>query len=359
MVRLRTQEQYRKLKRENDMELVSIIVPIYNTENYLRECIESILNQSYKDIELILVDDGSKDGSLVLCEDYKRHDERIKVITKKNSGVSDTRNVGVAASRGAYICFVDSDDVVKPTYVETLLEGVRTEGVDVAFCNYEYLYENRRIPKKPRLASGIYTFAELESKIIDDGTFTGVLFCSVWQAIYKKSIIDNYDIKFNPEIKVNEDGIFNIEYCMKSSKILMLSEAYLYEYRKDSSVTKKLVSPDNIFAPATKEIRRVCEGEIDKEMIDKQISARRVSEAMWMILMICSKNNIASSTQIISHLKTLLNNSELRESYASIHPGSINIYKATYYWLMKLRMYRTLYLLTKYVFPVLSGILPR
>ena len=359
MVRRRTQEQYKKLKRENDMELVSIIVPIYNTEEYLRESIESILNQSYRFIELVLVDDGSKDCSLVLCDYYKRHDERVKVISKENTGVSDTRNVGMAASEGVYICFVDSDDVVKPTYVEALLEGVRVEGVDVAFCNYEYLYKNRRIPKEPRLASGIYTFAELESKIIDDGTLSGMLFGSTWMATYKKSIIDNYDIKFNPEIKTNEDGIFNIEYCMKASKILMLSEAYLYEYRRDSGVTKKLISPDNIFAPATKEIRRVCEGEIGKEMLNKQISARRVSESMWMILMICSKNNIASSTQIIWHLKKLLNNLELRESYASINPRSINSYKAVYYWLMKLRMYRTLYLLTKYVFPILSGILSR
>lgn len=341
------------------MELVSIIVPIYNTENFLRECIESILNQSYKDIELILVDDGSKDGSLVLCDDYKRRDKRIKVITKKNTGVSDTRNVGVAASKGTYICFVDSDDVVKPTYVETLLEGVTAEGVDVAYCNFEHLYENRRIPKEPRLASGVYTFAELESKIIDDGKLSGVLFGSAWMAIYKKSIIDNYDIKFNPKIKINEDGIFNIEYCMKSAKIQMLSEAYLYEYRRDSSVTKKLVSPDNIFAPATKEIRRVCDGEIDKEMLDKQISARRVSEGMWMVLMICGKNNIASSAQIVSHLKKLLNDVELRESYSSIDPGSINNYKAVYYWLMKLRMYRALYLLTRYVFPILSGVLSR
>jgi glycosyltransferase involved in cell wall biosynthesis len=341
------------------MDLVSIIVPIYSTENYLRECIESILNQSYKVIDLILVDDGSKDGSLALCDRYKRRDNRVKVISKKNTGVSDTRNVGMAASEGAYICFVDSDDVVKPTYVETLLEGMRAEAVDVTFCNFEYLYDNRRIPKEPRLASGIYTFAELKSRIIDDGTLSGVLFGSAWMGIYKKSIIDNHNIRFNPEIKINEDGIFNIEYCMKSSKIKMLSEAYLYEYRRDSGVTKKLVSSENIFAPATREIRRVCDGEIDKEMLEKQISARRVSESMWMILRICSKNNIASGAQVIGHLKRLLDDSELRGSYASITPRSLNSYKAVYYWLMKLRMYRTLYLLTRHVFPVFSVILAR
>ncbi|MBT8124665.1 MAG: glycosyltransferase [Gammaproteobacteria bacterium] len=341
------------------MDLVSIVVPIYNTENYLRGCIESILSQSYKSIDLILVDDGSKDGSLALCDYYKRHDDRVRVISKQNTGVSDTRNVGAAAAEGTYICFVDSDDVVKPTYVETLLAGVRADDVDVAFCNFEYLYENRRIPKEPRLASGVYTFAEVESKIIDDGTLSGVLFGSAWMGIYKKSIIDSCNIKFNPDIKINEDGIFNIEYCMQSKKIRMLSEAYLYEYRRDSGLTKKVVSPENIFAPATKEIRRVCEGRIDKEILDKQISARRVSESMWMVLLICSKNNIASGTQIIWQLKKLLNDSELRESYASIAPGSLKNYKAVYYWLMKLRMYRTLLLLTKYVFPVLSGILSR
>ncbi len=341
------------------MDLVSIVVPIYNTEKYLAECIESLLNQSHKLIELILVDDGSTDGSLAVCGHYKRHDNRVKVISKKNTGVSDTRNIGVAASEGDYLCFVDSDDVVKPTYVEMLLEGIRAAEVDVAFCNFEYLYANRSIKKEPRLASGIYTFAELESKIVDDGTLSGVLFGSAWMAIYKKSIIDSYNIKFNPEIKVNEDGLFNIEYCMRSSKIKMLSEAYLYQYRRDSGLTKKLVPPDNIFAPATKEIRRVCAGKIDAASLDKQISARRVSESMWMILLICGKNNIASRTQIIGQLKKLLNDSELREGYASIAPESLNKYKALYFWLMKLRMYRTLYVLTKYAFPVLSGILRR
>ena len=111
------------------MDLVSIVVPIYNTENYLGECVESILSQSHKAIDLILVDDGSTDGSLALCDYYRRHDDRVKVISKQNTGVSDTRNVGVAASEGAYICFVDSDDVVMTQFSDCSCFPHETLGV--------------------------------------------------------------------------------------------------------------------------------------------------------------------------------------------------------------------------------------
>ena len=130
------------------MDLVSVIVPVYNTEKYIGECIESILHQTYKNIELVLVNDGSTDGSLEICERYGQIDQRIRVISKTNSGASDARNLGMCTASGQYICFVDSDDMLKSKCIEVLYNGIISDDVDAAFCNFEYCYDGRLIKKK-------------------------------------------------------------------------------------------------------------------------------------------------------------------------------------------------------------------
>ena len=106
------------MKKNNP--LISVIVPIYNVEKYLRHCVDSILSQSNHNLEVWLVDDGSPDGCPTICDEYARKDNRIKVIHKKNGGLSDARNVAIDVESGEYVCFVDSDDYIAPTYVETL-----------------------------------------------------------------------------------------------------------------------------------------------------------------------------------------------------------------------------------------------
>lgn len=137
-------------------DLISIIVPIYNAEEFLGECIESILNQSYINIEIILVNDGSTDSSLNICNKYKEMDNRIKIISKSNSGVSDTRNIGISNALGKYICFTDADDMLKNDFVKVLYTEMVNNEVDIVFCNFEYDYNGKLIKKKPRLRAEIY-----------------------------------------------------------------------------------------------------------------------------------------------------------------------------------------------------------
>ena len=126
------------------MAEVSIIVPVYQVENYLHKCVDSILAQTFTDFELILVDDGSKDRSGQICDEYAEMDERVKVIHKENSGPSDTRNRGIEQAAGNYFMFVDSDDYIAPTMVECLYQSILKENADIAACNFLYSFEDDR-----------------------------------------------------------------------------------------------------------------------------------------------------------------------------------------------------------------------
>ena len=125
------------------MAQVSIIVPVYQVETYLRQCIDSILAQTFTDFELILVDDGSKDKSGEICEEYAGKDGRVRVIHKENGGLSDARNAGLEQAAGEYFMFVDSDDYIAPTMIERLYNSIQSESADIAACNFCYVFDKK------------------------------------------------------------------------------------------------------------------------------------------------------------------------------------------------------------------------
>ena len=124
---------------------ISVIVPIYNVEQYLRKCIDSIINQTYKNLEIILVDDGSWDNSPRICDEYAKRDNRIKVIHKKNGGLADARNTGLKMITGNYISFIDSDDYIEKTMYEKMIKVILKYNADIIECNLNYKYGNQLI----------------------------------------------------------------------------------------------------------------------------------------------------------------------------------------------------------------------
>ncbi len=128
-----------------DKDLISIIVPVYNVIKYLRHCIESIVNQTYTNLEIILVDDGSNDESEKVCDEYKNKDSRIIVIHQENRGLSAARNAGLDICKGKYISFVDSDDYIEPDFIECLYSSIIENSVKVSMCNINYVDENSQI----------------------------------------------------------------------------------------------------------------------------------------------------------------------------------------------------------------------
>ena len=125
------------------MTKVSIVIPVYNTKNYVENCLKSCLSQTHKDIEIVVVDDGSKDNSLQICQRIASNDKRIKVFSKSNEGVSSARNFGLMKASGDYVCFVDSDDTIDRDFVERLLDEAKTKKCDIVFCRYDMVYSDK------------------------------------------------------------------------------------------------------------------------------------------------------------------------------------------------------------------------
>ena len=204
--------------------MVSIIVPIYNTEQYLRKCIESILNQTYKNLEIILINDGSIDKSGLICDEYAYSDSRINVIHNVNSGVSAARNIGLDNASGKYITFVDSDDYIEKNYIETLVNAIEINNAELAICGIKEIKGNNI---KNRVVRGRLTgiFFEDYYSIID-------FLCVPFSKIFLREIIEKYAIRFNTELQYAEDEIFNIGYYQYVTNYAFTERAlYVYNHR--------------------------------------------------------------------------------------------------------------------------------
>ncbi len=213
-------------------QLITIIVPIYNAENSLERCIQSILNQTYKNMQIILINDGSTDNSERICQKYKEIDKRIEVITQRNSGVSHARNIGIKNSKGKYIGFVDADDFIEEEMFETLVKSI--EDVDIAICNYERIMplEDNKEENIKNIKNQLLSRKELLEKIQGKNYFQGFL----WNKIYKKEIIDKYEITFKEEITICEDLLFNCQYISKINKGRYIDKKlYNYVYYSNSA----------------------------------------------------------------------------------------------------------------------------
>ena len=172
-------------------ELISIIVPIYNSEKTLERCINSILSQTYKNIELILVDDGSIDSSSLICKNWTKLDKRVKYFYKENSGAGDTRNYGISKSKGKYICFVDSDDEILKEFCQTLIDLKHKYNVDIVGCsNFDTLENsNKNIPRFLDYHSGIINSKKAILDILYQNKNS---WGAVWNKLFSREILEKY-----------------------------------------------------------------------------------------------------------------------------------------------------------------------
>lgn len=226
------------------MDKVSIIVPVYNAEKYLSHCIESLSNQTYKNIEIILVNDGSTDDSLKICEKYAEKDNRIRLHNIKNSGVSTARNIGIGIATGTYITFVDSDDWAEPNMLEFAVTKIKeTESDIVIWSCFKNYYNNElrisMIPGGDKVFEGSKDILYLKSihamygeEKITDSVSTG----SVWCKLYRKEIITRNNLKFNTYLTRAQDTVFSINAFKYANKISYFDKN-LYHYRINNSST--------------------------------------------------------------------------------------------------------------------------
>ncbi len=218
--------------------LVSVIVPVYNVEKYLPRCITSILLQTYSNIELLLVNDGSTDRSGRICDDYEKADNRIKVIHKSNSGVSESRNAGIAVASGEFIVFVDSDDWLEKTAIEHMVVISAREQTEIVMMWFDH--RNNKIIKPAFNITSNYMDVNTTKAECWKEFFQLYISHVVWGKLYSAEIIKKHNIRFDNNIAYGEDTIFLFEYLCCCEK-LYISEKVVYHYNKlnDNAATRK------------------------------------------------------------------------------------------------------------------------
>ena len=228
------------------MELISIIVPVYQVEGYLRECIDSLINQTYENIEILLIDDGSTDKSGEICDEYAKKDNRIRVIHQSNKGLSGARNTGLKIAGGEYIAFVDSDDIVSYIYVETLFRILKENMADISVCGY-IKSDNANIALLDDAQAVLKTEYIEAQKLLRQwhGKYKKIE-TVVWNKLYKREILINGEnsIIF-PEGKIHED-IYVSHLMVANAKSIVITDEKLYLYRmRKSSITKAKITDES------------------------------------------------------------------------------------------------------------------
>lgn len=220
---------------------VSIIVPIYNAEKYIRRCIDSVLCQEYTDFELILADDGSKDSSGSICDEYAAKDSRVHVIHKENTGVSDTRNMAISQATGTYLQFLDSDDWITPDATKLLVRAATEHHCDLVISDF-YRVVGERVSHKGDIEDdGVLTREEFAEHMMENPAdfYYGVL----WNKLYRRDLIEKHNLRMDESVSWCEDFLFNLEYILHAEVFYALqAPIYYYVKTKGSLVSSQGIS---------------------------------------------------------------------------------------------------------------------
>ena len=219
------------LINKNMIRKVSVIIPVYNAERFLCECLDSVIAQTFTDFEVILVDDGSTDGSGAICDEYASIDNRVSVIHNNNGGVSAARNVGIERANGKWICFFDADDILFPDALENLIRRT-ADDVDSVCCGYVTINSNDEEIKQS-------CNREYEMRIDTNSALKDFIFVQysdlnnfyLWNRIFRQSVISDNNIRFREDLYIKEDGLFLVQYLCRCRGEHLYSSCPVYKYR--------------------------------------------------------------------------------------------------------------------------------
>lgn len=233
--------------------MISVVVPIFNVEKYLAECIESILNQTYTKFELILVNDGSTDNSLEICNQYSKKDNRIKIVNKKNGGLSDARNAGIDIAKGEYIIFIDSDDFINKNMFKIMFDIAKSKNADIVQCSYKEFYNKEDI-NDSSIINNEFELKELTPIEALYGFYDekkSGLTTVAWNKLYKTKLFEG--IRY-PYGKIHEDVFTTYKLIFKANKIVCTeTPLYYYRQRENSITTSKYNKNRLVILEAVKE----------------------------------------------------------------------------------------------------------
>lgn len=219
------------------MSKISIVIPVYNVETYLEECVQSVRNQTFSDIEIILIDDGSTDKSGQICDHFAEIDNRVKVLHKKNEGVANARRDGVEKATSAYICFLDSDDFLENVYCEKMYDCIKTYNADIVECAF-YKFTNGQ-DNEHQIFQNDTHFEDKEFRrvYVGDMIINGTEAVVVWNKLYKREYIARYVVEYGKDLL--EDYIFNLQYFAMVKKYIYIAQPLLHYRQVAGSLSRK------------------------------------------------------------------------------------------------------------------------
>lgn len=311
------------------METVSIIVPVYNAEKYLESCLRSILRQSYRAIEVILVNDGSKDGSLAVCNRFAAKDSRVRVIDIPNGGVSNARNTGIAAATGKYVQFVDSDDKIHRHMVQTMVDELERADADMAFCALEMVFVNngRVVQRRSCIRKKLpphYTLEREEflNRLPELFRYVGGME-GPCNKMYRRSMIVENGLAFPLDTSFGEDHLFNVQCYAHCRRVVFTPEnLYYYMHYGQESLSRKC--PPNLYENQMRLVNAL------QDMLAEQvgIGEHMLEDLKWyrsanlygVFSQICAEDNGLNREQQIALLRQLLEDEGYLEAYYAVPP---------------------------------------
>ena len=332
---------------------VSIIVPVYNVENYIERCLNSLVNQTFKDIEVITINDGSTDKSLELLNKYEKEDIRVSVIDLGDEGVSYCRNLGIEKANGKYIMFVDSDDWIDSSMVEVMYKKAEENNLDLVMCSYIREFKDHSKEKIFNLPQEIIykedkvkneLLRKLVGPIKEELSNPEMLdaLCTVWGKLYRADILKENKIKFVDLKKIGsaEDTLFNIFTFNYLKKVMFLNKP-MYHYWRDNP--KSVTSQYN---PKLKEQRKVFFKYISdfikennfEQVFEEALNNRICTSVLGLGLIECSKNNKISRINKIKNIKIIINEEYIRNAYKNLELKYFSIHWRIFYFFIKNKM---------------------
>lgn len=254
---------------------VSIIMPAKNSGAYIRRCIESVLSQKFTDWELLIINDGSTDDTVVTAMTFSKDDDRIRVFDSKGNGVSAARNYGMELSTGDYITFIDSDDRIDPDYLSELVELAEKENADISQCSLYYWYDNGTIVQEKETVDAVFAGHDEIMHAYFSG-MVGKICLAAWAKLFKSELLNG--IRFDETLTIQEDAFLTFQCCMKASKIACSNNPHYYYYQNPDSVTNRTFDGSKMqyFTVLDRELD-ICKGDL---ALASEIMRRKVVTAL-------------------------------------------------------------------------------
>lgn len=283
---------------------ISVIVPAYNVESYLKQCLDSIVGQAFSNLEIILVNDGSTDGSGRICDEFAVKDSRIKVIHQENAGASSARNSGIEVATGDYLTFVDSDDWLDTEMYRKMTEAAKSSrSADVIMCDFLNVKPDKIEKISADLRKGYYEkqdiIKEIYPKLIMIENFGRVPIASACICLFKNSLFKENSIRFDKKLKYSEDNLFMTEIILKADSFLYLKDEYFYHYRQyDTSRSKKYNDKWwSNFLYLSQNLEKLVFGNPDFDF-SRQIKLQLIHSALFLSNAIFENNTISVKNKI-------------------------------------------------------------